>query len=139
MKHSKTSLFLMELILVLLFFSIASCVCVQLFAKSGIISAQTKELTNATGMAQNAAEVFYGVSGDMSAIAGQFPGSTLSADGTTLTIPGVSQFCTLTVSYTEDGFVWGDIFVYSTEDESDSIYQLSVKQYLPTGGISNGK
>lgn len=139
MKHSRASLFLMELILVLLFFSIASCVCVRLFAKSGIISAQTKELTHATGMAQNTAEAFYGCDGDMNAIAQLFPGSTFSEDGSMLSISDASQRCTLSLSQTEDNFVWGDIRVYSLEDDSNIIYQLSIKQYLPQGGASHGK
>lgn len=138
MKHSKASLFLMELILVLLFFSIASCICVRLFAKSGIISAQTKELTHATGLAQNTAEAFYGFTGDITAIAELFPGSTVSEDGLALSIPGDSQRCILTLSHSEDSFLWGDICVYSSEDEGNSIYQLSVKQYLPRGGASHG-
>ena len=90
-------------------------------------------------MAQNTAEAFYGCDGDINAIAQLFPGSTLSEDGAMLSIADASQRCTLSLSQTEDNFVWRDICVYSLEDDSNIIYQISIKQYLPHGGASHGK
>ncbi|MBO4901445.1 MAG: hypothetical protein J5518_01440 [Lachnospiraceae bacterium] len=70
---SKTALFLMELIIVILFFSIASAVCMQLFAKSHVISRQTKELNHAVAIAQSYAEVMRGTDGSMESILAAFP------------------------------------------------------------------
>lgn len=70
MKHSKTSLFLMELIISIMFFAIASAVCIQLFVKSYQISTSSVELNHAVQWAENAAEVYYSCSGDLNAVGG---------------------------------------------------------------------
>ena len=53
-----SSLFLMELILAILFFSVASAVCVQIFVKSHLISRQSEELSQAVTLCTNSAEAF---------------------------------------------------------------------------------
>ncbi len=68
MKHSKTSLFLMELIISIMFFAIASAVCIQLFVKSYQISTSSVELNHAVQWAENAAEVYYSCNGDLHAV-----------------------------------------------------------------------
>ena len=70
---SKTALFLMELIIVILFFSLASAVCMQLFARSHLISKQTTELNHAVAIAQSYAEVMRGTDGSMTSILEAFP------------------------------------------------------------------
>lgn len=52
-----SSLFLMELILAILFFSITSAVCVQFFVKSHILNQDSRILTNAVNQCSAAAEV----------------------------------------------------------------------------------
>lgn len=54
----KSSLFLMELIIAIVFFALASAVCLQLFVKSHQINRQTEELHQAVNLAVSAAEVF---------------------------------------------------------------------------------
>lgn len=68
MKHSKTSLFLMELIISIMFFAIASAVCIQLFVKSYQISTSSVELSHAVQWAENTAEVYYSCNGDLNAV-----------------------------------------------------------------------
>ena len=63
MNHSKSSLFLMELIISILFFSLASAVCIRLFAKSHLISQATIEQNKAITYAQNLAECWYASEG----------------------------------------------------------------------------
>lgn len=53
----KSSLFLLELILAILFFSIASTVCVQLFVQSHILSKQAEILSIAVNECSDAAEI----------------------------------------------------------------------------------
>lgn len=43
MKHSQSSLFLMELIVAILFFALASAICMQLFVQAKIINNQSIE------------------------------------------------------------------------------------------------
>lgn len=51
-----SSLFLMELILAILFFSIASAVCVQVFVKSHLLSREANALNHAVDLCTSAAE-----------------------------------------------------------------------------------
>lgn len=51
-----SSLFLMELMLAILFFSIASAVCVQIFVKSHLLSKESEALNHAVNVCSNLAE-----------------------------------------------------------------------------------
>jgi len=75
MTKSKTSLFLMELIIVILFFSIASAVCVQLFFKAHEIDVSTDKLSHSNIVIQNLAECFYGTDGRLNEIKNAYSGS----------------------------------------------------------------
>lgn len=61
MAHKYTShtsgLFLLELILAILFFSIASAICVQLFVKSHLLSRKAENLSIAVNECSDAAEI----------------------------------------------------------------------------------
>ena len=62
--HSKSSLFLIELIISLCFFSLASVVCVRLFVYAHKVSTESRRETLAIQMSQNAAECFIAADGD---------------------------------------------------------------------------
>lgn len=68
MNKSRSTLFLMELILAILFFSIASAVCVQMFVKSHLLSKESRELNHAVIWCESMAETFYGCNGDLSKV-----------------------------------------------------------------------
>lgn len=61
MKSSKTSLFLMELIIAILFFSISSAVCIQLFVKSHLLDQKTQEENRLLITCQNLNEIYLGI------------------------------------------------------------------------------
>lgn len=61
MKTSKSSLFLMELIIAILFFAMASAVCIQLFVKSHLLGNTTAEENHALLLCQNLSEIYLGV------------------------------------------------------------------------------
>ena len=71
--ESKTGLFLIELIIVILFFSIASAICIQIFAKSHLMSRKTINSNHAMFWIQNVTEVFYSENGDLSKVKSYFP------------------------------------------------------------------
>ncbi len=73
MKHSRSSLFLMELIIAILFFSLASAVCIRLFVKSHLVSESTVNQNHAITHAQNMAEVWLSVDGDPVLLSDFFP------------------------------------------------------------------
>lgn len=64
MRNSRASLFLMELMISILFFSLSSAVCIQLFVKAHTINTDTENKSNATLIAQDISELFHHVNGD---------------------------------------------------------------------------
>lgn len=72
-RSSRSALFLMELIFSILFFALASAVCVQLFVKAHLLSVNTEELNHALTSAQSAASCLQAKQGD--------PAATLSLLG----------------------------------------------------------
>lgn len=62
---SRTGLFLMELILAILFFSLSGSVCVQLFIQAHTLSNDSVVLNHSILRAQNIAETFCGCNGDV--------------------------------------------------------------------------
>lgn len=65
MKSSKSSLFLLELIIAILFFSISAAACIQLFAKAHAVDVKTGEQNQAIIWSQNLAELWRSSNGDM--------------------------------------------------------------------------
>lgn len=59
MKKSKSSLFLMELIIVVLFFALTSAVCLQVFVKAHSLEQDTKNINHAVMWGDNLSEIFY--------------------------------------------------------------------------------
>lgn len=65
MKHSKSGLFLMEIMFSILFFSIASAVCLQLFARAHTLSHDASVLDAAVTACQSAASVLEAEGADL--------------------------------------------------------------------------
>lgn len=63
---SKTPLFLMEVIIMLLVFSASAAVCLQVFAEAKMMSEDSRNLDRACNEAQKAAEYWQGTQGDLS-------------------------------------------------------------------------
>ena len=97
--NSKTSLFLMELIIVILFFSIAAVVCVQLFVNAYSTNEATKRTTQGTIIVQDLAEQFLGCDGDLNAV------SALYDADKTYTTTDISQG-TLKIGYNSS---WNEV------------------------------
>lgn len=82
----RSNLFLMELIIAILFFSLAGALCMQLFLKARTLSAETSNQNHALTQAKNAAAVFETGDGTLDGIARFFSGSLLSDSGRELTV-----------------------------------------------------
>ena len=59
MKSSKAKLFLIELIIIILFFSLAAAVCMQIFAGAHTLSQKSEDLTEGIMIAQQVSEEFH--------------------------------------------------------------------------------
>lgn len=120
MKHSKSSLFLMELIIALLFFSLASTVCIRLFVKAHSLSSQTVDMNHAVNYAQNMAETFVGCEGDLQAMQTILSGSELALpDGDILVLVLNEYLISLrrSGSISPGDMVSADINVYLADDD----------------------
>lgn len=88
----------MELIIAILFFSLAAAICIQLFVKSHMISERSIALNHSILLAQNTAEIFYATNGDPEKMAsllgcGESSGTAAIADS--------DNASTLTLFYTD--------------------------------------
>ena len=63
--RSKSSLFLMELIIVLMFFSLSAAICMKVFAISKVKTDTARDLAQASFAAESFAEVYKEYNGDM--------------------------------------------------------------------------
>ena len=70
----------MELIIVILFFSIASVVCVQLFVNAYKTNQSTKESSQATLITQSLAEGFMGCGGDIAVMGSMFNSAVIKGN-----------------------------------------------------------
>ena len=78
-KTSRSGLFLLELMIVILFFAVTSAVCVNLFVQAHLTSTAGGELTAATREVQSAAEWLKAADGDLEKLAAQLDAK--AADG----------------------------------------------------------
>lgn len=69
---SRSSLFLIELIISIFFFIIAAAICMQLFIKSHSISQDTVAINHAIVLTQNLSEIFINENGDFSKVKNYF-------------------------------------------------------------------
>ncbi len=84
MKSSKSNLFLLELIISILFFSIASAACIQLFVKAHLLDDKTKEQNFAVTWSQNLAELWQFSAGDINIVYKQLSGDYDITDGSVI-------------------------------------------------------
>ena len=144
-KHSscRSGLLLMELIFSILFFSLVSAVCLQLFVKACILGQETKELDMAVRCAVSAAELLEKTGEPLPYITSLFPEScVLTEEGVTLLFDAEFHSCTsaemvyqmdiLTDRKDTQTTDWS-IAVYK-DQHSTLVYELEgtiYRQYLP--------
>ena len=80
MRSSKLSLFLMELIVAIMFFSLSAAVCIRLFAAAHVLAEKTGNLESAIMWSQNLSEAFTAKKGDLEKIAALYPDSYIASD-----------------------------------------------------------
>lgn len=125
MKHSKSSLFLMELIISILFFSLASTVCIQMFAKSHALSEQTVNENHAMIQAQNLAESFLASEEEMN--------ETIYFDENwkKCTEDIAAYYAGITSYPIENGLLSADIIVAPCSGQEEAIYTLFLQHHIP--------
>ena len=115
LSSSRSELLLMEIILSILFFSLASAVCLQLFVKASLLGRDTAELDMAVRCAVSAAELLNQAGDPQEEILELFPEScVLTEEGITLLLDEAS---------------WS-VIIYG-DSHSTEIYRLEGVSYHP--------
>lgn len=78
--HSKNSLFLMEMILVLLFLALSSVACIRIFAAAGQNRAKAAEWRHIQALTTSVGEILEGTDGSADSISEFLPDSTKESD-----------------------------------------------------------
>ncbi len=117
-QHNKTSLFLMELIISILFFAVAGAVCVRLFVSAHLLSEESIRINNSILWTQNISEVFYGKHGNLHEIADYYADTSIVL----VSYEDNPEIGTLVMFFDKN---WEPIF-YPAEDGSldDAAYEL---------------
>lgn len=153
MKHrnraKSSSLFLLELILAILFFSLASAVCVQFFVKSHILSRDARRLNHAVNECSGIAEIINtsdGTEDAIEVITGIYPDAFLTDAAENGDVPSVSALIyydeefvpcpetdgtyVLEAVFWEQGRMLTAGMTIGERNEDAPIYELTVKHYL---------
>lgn len=134
---SKSSLFLLEMMISILFFSIAAAVCVQVFVKAHLVSRDAVNLNMAASAASSAAELL--AQGDgREELLQEFPEAGETGEGNICVyydegwfLCGEQDavfFMEIALSKKER-MEYGDIRVM--DEQGEEIYLLSVRNYIP--------
>ncbi len=118
MRSSKSSLFLMEILISILFFSVAAAACIQLFVKAHVLDNQTKEQNQAVIWSQNLAELWHTPNGDAYSVYDQ-----LGKDYPEATKNGAIYFSNITPSFTL--YFNKDWELCSAEHSSEIVYYIT--------------
>ena len=134
--RSKSGLFLMELIIVILFFSICAAVCMKIFALAKTENDKSYNLNNASVKAESCAECYKAYDADLDLTAKQLKGS---ADKNTVVVYYDDKWCetsdkdkavyTLTLVSTENNDInKADISVDKGKEELFSVTAADCKE-----------
>ena len=131
----RSSLFLMELIIAILFFSLASTVCVRIFVKSHTLEQESIQLNHAVSAASSVAEIFRNQENPFEILEMQYPDGVKSdnhyqffyAKDWSLCNKDEAVYTVIADFAKVSSFEIADIQVITSKQ---SIYDLSVKKYV---------
>lgn len=128
----KSSLFLIELIIAIAFFTLAGGICLQLFVKSHLLSREASQLSDAVNLASSAAEIFRQCNGDDTLLLELMPKLQLSNSSSTsseteYTASYDEYVLTLLLDKTNSS---ARIIVVLAEDQT-KLYELPITIHIP--------
>ena len=135
----RSNLFLVELIIAILFFSLASTVCVRIFVKSHTLEEESIQLNHAVSAATSVAEIFRKQENPFDILERQYPDGIRNDNNYQFFYSGNWSLCnkeeaiyTVIADFTKDGsFESADIQIVTS---NQCIYDLFVKKYVDQGG-----
>lgn len=135
----RSGLLLMELIIAILFFSLASAICLQLFVKAHTLGQDTRELDMAVRQASSVADILSQSEHPPEMLQKLFPGSQVGDLQSHLYFDQDFQPCNsenacylldITAAPSDDRTTFYTITV-SVNESSDEIYRLEIMVYRP--------
>ena len=135
---SKSSLFLMEFIIILMLFAVCAAICMQLFAATDMLSRRTTELNKSVAVAQSFVEVMRSEDGEINSMLKYYPEAIIMGESN-LEIFYDSEFvscgysdadyiCEVALSQ-DEAIVDIEVRVSRIED-SECIYTLEASKYI---------
>lgn len=143
-RAKSSSLFLLELILAILFFSIASAVCVQFFVKSHLLSQESRELEVSANEVSSVAELINASSSKRSAIdliCSEYP-DTETSDTDEVSVYYDEDFShsaqkdavyTLKIAFTQEAYMLNARMSIQKLKDGKEIYSLDISHHLQRG------
>nr|WP_315023093.1 hypothetical protein [uncultured Aminipila sp.] len=120
---SKSQIFLMEFICVVMFFALCAALCINAFVKAEGISKEGRELNEALLLAQSMAETIKSM---------DYP-SNNDIDNAVerMNRKGSKKYIVKVKDKMQADMLQADIFVYNTKSSKNEICSLSIMKYLP--------
>lgn len=139
--RSKSSLFLTEMIISILFFSIAAACCIQIFVKAHLIGQQSENLNYAQNLASSMAESLMETEGEKTEILILFPSAkvknnTISVyydENWTLCTEENARFLLQATFHKSIDMISGKVLISditSSGKEGTSLFQLPFRQHI---------
>lgn len=136
---SKSGLFLIELIVAIVFFAVASANCIQLFVGAHMLSKSSSDLNMAVTVAQNTAECFKLTGGSVEELSALLSGEP-GADGKTLTVyydgswqstsrENAKYHVFITLGGTER--LPSAMIAVSKQPAGELVYEITAEKYMP--------
>ena len=135
----RSTLFLMELMMAILLFSLAATVCVQVFVKSHTLEKESTDLSHAVFASSSVAEIFRNSDDYTVLLKKEFP--LAKSDERSLQIfydkewepvaESEAEYQLLFVTDRDTDLVTGRITVSSISADVSAIYELQVNKYVP--------
>ncbi len=136
-QHSKSGLFLMELLFNLLLFCVLCGCGLMLFIKSNSLTEDTTSLHHAVSISSSVASLYEAGDGSLSAIYGEFPYADVSEDSIDIYYDGQYEPCdkaqavyTVTVTTLQATIDKVDISFYGKDGEL--LHQITACHYTPS-------
>lgn len=137
-RAGKSRLFLLELILMIFFFAIASSVCIQIFVKAHTLSRDSERLTAAVNLAQSTVSILEAGKFTPDDLKTQWPQGRIRDESFVLYLDEEWHNCTdgessyiLDVEFMDDVISEASISISHISDNTP-IYTLNVKHYKET-------
>lgn len=134
LNNTRSSLFLIELIISILFFSLGSAVCVQAFVKAHTTTAEARDLSFASSTVSSAASVVRYGGDTLDGFQSYFPGAFAEGEGFAACYDGSFAPCdagravyTLRVRTAGDGANGATAHIWMDGRDGQTIYELELR------------